>query len=397
MSIENIEYHLIEEEAGLQAFADQNQGISWMCFDTEFIGEKRFITAICLIQIATEHGYYLIDPIKVKNIQPVLDLLTDRKVLKIVHAGDNDYRLFHAHYGIIPVNSFDTQIAAAFLGYKYPVGFSKLVESELRIELSKGYTVTDWEKRPFQQKQLKYALHDVIHLYELWQRMTKKLQKAGRLDWTIEEFKEMEAEEAFQQDPYKEAIESNIIKSLRKKEQFFLLRLLLWRTQEAERRNHSREMVLPGKYIGAIVRAVHSGLDALQNDRRLPDNIIGKYGKTLVEMYERPATNEEKEVLKRIPVDNSDNPKQDILMEMLDLLVKYKCLEEGISHHIALPRHILKKMRNDKDYFDETLEQGWRKAFMGEEIVSWFKNRKNLEIQFVNGKFELKMADKTTG
>jgi ribonuclease D len=253
--------------------------------------------------------------------------------------------------------------------------------------------VTDWEKRPFQPKQLKYALHDVIHLYQLWVNITNQLEKTGRLSWAYEEFKQLEDPATYQTDPYREVLESNIIRSLRRREQVFLLRLMLWRTEEAQRRNHSKEMVMPSKYIGAIVRAVHSGLDALQGDRRLPGNLISKYGKQFVELFEAPATAEEKEVLSRLPRDNSDNPKQDILMEMLDLLVRYKCLQEGISHHIVMPRNVLKKMKNDKDYFDDEAFSGWRREFLGDEIVSWFKYRRNLEIKFLNGKFELKMQE----
>jgi len=393
MLAETAQFHLIEDAAGLQEFYRLNQDIEWMCFDTEFIGEKRFITTICLIQIATEHGCYLIDPLKIKDIQPVLDLLTDSRVMKIVHAGDNDYRIFNTHFGIIPLNTFDTQLAAGFAGYKYPVGFSKLVENELGVQLSKGYTVTNWEKRPFDKKQLKYALYDVLYLRDIWFNLEEKLKKYGRLEWAYDEFKTLEMPEAYEQDPYKEALESNVIKGLRKKEQLFLLRLLLWRTEEARRKDHSKEMVLPGKYINAIVRAVHSGLDALRQNRRLPDNMVNRFGEIFVDMYQRPPTEVELDVLRQIPRDNSDNPKQDIMIEMLDLLVRYKSLQAGISNAIVMPRGVLKKMKNDKDYFDPSLETGWRKQFLGEEIISWFKNRRNLEIEFLNGKFELKMLE----
>lgn len=393
MQAETATFELIEDAAAMQAFARLNEGIEWMCFDTEFIGEKRFITTICLIQIGTEHGFFLIDPLKVSDLQPVINFLMDKKVLKIVHAGDNDYRLFNTHFGIIPRNSFDTQIAAGFVGYKHPVGFSKLVENELRIHVSKGFTVTDWEKRPFQQKQLRYALHDVVYLHELWQRLEDRLSKLGRLEWARAEFRNLEDPESYEQDPYKEALDSNLIKSLKRKEQLFLIRLLLWRTDEARRRDHSKEMVMPSKYISAIVRAVHSGIDALKHDRRLPDSLINRFGELYIDMFERPATPEEREILKQIPRDNSENPKQDIMMEMLDLLVKYKCLQAGISNSIVMPRGILKKMKNDKDYFDTSLETGWRKEFLGEEIISWFKYRNNLEIEFLNGKFELKMQE----
>ncbi len=392
MHTELAHHQLIEDAAGMESFARENQGIEWMCFDTEFIGEKRFVTTICLIQIATERGFFLIDPLAVKDLQPVLDLLMDERIVKVLHAGENDYRLFNTHYGIIPKNTFDTQIAAAFCGYKHPVAFSKLVESELHIEVSKGYTVTNWEKRPFDRKQLKYALHDVIHLYDLWKKLERKLSRLGRLDWAWDEFRlQLEDPAEYEQDPFKEAIESNLIKSLKFREQVFLVRLLNWRTTEARNRNHSREMVMPGKYIGAIVRAVHSGLDALTHDRRLPDNLIQRYGRSFIEMYEGPATKQERDILSQIPRDNSDNPKQDILMEMLDLLVRYKCLENGISHHLVLHRGALKRMKNDKDFFDPSLESGWRREFLGEEITSWFEHRHQLDIQFLDGKFELKM------
>ncbi len=384
---------LIVDSAGLEEFKRINEGIEWMGFDTEFIGEKRFITLICLIQVATEHGYYLIDPIKTKDLSPLLEMLTDERILKIVHAGDNDYRLFNMHFGIIPKNTFDTQIAAAFIGYKYPVAFSKLLESELNVMVSKGYTVTDWERRPFSNKQIKYALDDVIHLHDLWQKMTKKLSNQGRLEWVIDELKKLENPESYQQDPYKEALNSNLIRSLRRKEQVFLLRLLLWRTAEAKRLDYSKEMVLPGKFISPIVRAIHSGEDALKQNRRLPNSIVSRFGKHFVQLFQEPITPLEKEVLGRIPPDNSDNPKQDILMEMLDLLVRYKCLEKGISHHMVMPRAVLKRMKNDKEFFDSSIDVGWRKAFLGNEIIDWFKYRANLEIVFEEGKFELKMPE----
>lgn len=78
-------------------------------------------------------------------------------------------------------------------------------------------------------------------------------------------------------------------------------------------------------------------------------------------------------------------------MEMLDLLVRYRCLQAGIPSNVAMPRSALRRMKNDKDYFESCLESGWRREFLGEEIINWFRNRQDLGIEFVNGKFELKM------
>ena len=165
MSIKDLNYTLIETKEGVQAFLDENQNIEWMGFDTEFIGEKRFHTLLCLVQLATENGYYLLDTIKLKTYPGILDLFTDPKILKLTHAGENDYRIFYNQFGIIPVNVFDTQLAAGFVGYKYPTSFQKLVEKELGVFVPKGYTVSDWEERPFSPKQISYALNlSLIHI-----------------------------------------------------------------------------------------------------------------------------------------------------------------------------------------------------------------------------------------
>ncbi|RMG78333.1 MAG: ribonuclease D [Bacteroidetes bacterium] len=394
MAVETVPYQMIEDEAALAQFRKENEGISWLCFDTEFVGEKRFTTTLCLIQIATENGYYLVDTLQVKNIQPFLDLITDERILKVAHAGENDYRLLNTWFGIVPKNTFDTQIAAAFVGYKYPVSFRKLVESELNIRVSKGYTVTDWERRPMQKKQLRYALSDVLHLYDLWQSLKTKLERLGRYHWAIEESRELEKPEWYEQDPNKEALNSNIIKNLSYREQLFLLRFYAWRTEEARRKNYSKEMVLSSKLISQIVRAVSSGKEALVHNRRIPDQLIRRYGDTFVELFNRPITEEEKAVLAQIPKDKSDNPRQDIIMEMLHLLVRYKCLEENISHHIVMPRTFLKRMKADKDYFEDSMKNGWRRAFLGEEITNWLANRTQLELDFGKGRFEIKMRPK---
>lgn len=395
MKIKLSAHQLIETPEALNEFYEDNQATPWIAFDSEFIGEKRFYTTICLMQVATPKGIYLIDPIKLQGIEPLLKLLADERILKIVHAASNDYRLIYNHYGVIARNTFDTQIAAAFIGYKYPVAFNKLVENELKLQVGKGFTVTNWEHRPFPQKLLQYAIQDVIHLHSLYASLSGKLSRWGRLDWVFEECQTLEDPEFYEQDPYKETLDSNLIKGLRYRERVMLLRLLLWRTDEARRRDHSKEMVLPGKYISTIVRALQDGMEALRQNRRLPDNLVERYGKIMVDLYQQPVSEEEKDVLSRLPKDGSEEPRVELMMEMLDLLVRYKCLEAGISHQMVLPRNVLKRMKNEPGYFDPALEAGWRNSFLGKEIISWFRNRKDLAIDFTNGKFELKMGERS--
>jgi ribonuclease D len=382
---------LIEQPEGLGKFYEENKDIEWMGFDTEFVGEKRYFTLLCLIQISTTNGLYIIDPLKIKDLSPLLKMIEDPKILKITHAGENDYKLLHSYFGVLPKNVFDTQLAAGFVGYKYPVSFSKLVEKELRIYLKKGYTVSDWESRPINKKQLDYALNDVIYLEQLWKSLSEKLAKLKRTEWVEEEFEKLEHAESYYFDPDREAYNNSMILSLNLKEQIFLIRIFAWRRQEAERKNYSKEMILPAKFIGAFVRNMKSGKGALLNHRRVPDRIIDKNWNTFFELYQGNPTDEEMELLNKIPKSLQENPSQDALMEIMYLIIKYNCHKKHIAPDLVVNRSNFKKMKADFDYFDEKLAEGWRLDMIGEQMIHWLRNRENLEISMNNGQFSMKV------
>ena len=202
MTAAGIDYTLISTQEDLEAFHQEHLGIEWMGFDTEFIGEKRYHTLLCLIQVSSVHGYFLLDPLAIDDLGPFLSLIQDPGIIKITHAGDNDYRLLYRAYGVTPANVFDTQVAASFIGHRYPTSFARLVEAEIGVNLGKGYAVTDWSRRPMSDKQIKYALYDVVYLRELYDKITEKLQENGRLSWALEECALMADSDTYYRDPH---------------------------------------------------------------------------------------------------------------------------------------------------------------------------------------------------
>ncbi len=384
-------YHLIDNQADLEIFASHNKGIEWMCFDTEFVGEKRFFTRLCLMQVATRFGNYLIDPFPIPDLGPVLRMIQDPAIVKVTHAGENDYRLLFGLYGILPSNVFDTQIAAGFMGFKYPVSFKRLVESELRINLKKGYTVADWESRPFKPSQLEYALEDVLPLHPLWEVQREKLGHLGHLSWAMEEFQELEKEGYYVKDPYHEALNSQLMRSLNKKEQIFLLRLFEWRKQQAQLRNHSREMILSSKLIPHIVKGIRSGKDALLDNRRIPSRMVNEHWSVFETLFQSAPTPEEKRLLKRIQGDEEENPRDEILIELLYLIVRYHCLDSGVSSNIALPRNLLRKIQEDPSQAMELFGKGWRKELFGEQFAQWFEEYQQMDIHIFGNRIELRL------
>ena len=56
-------YTFVNTATHLEEVCQQLNEQEWVGFDTEFIGEKRYYTLLCLIQIDCPIGSFLIDPI----------------------------------------------------------------------------------------------------------------------------------------------------------------------------------------------------------------------------------------------------------------------------------------------------------------------------------------------
>ncbi|WP_116124479.1 ribonuclease D [Lewinella sp. IMCC34183] len=389
MTVAGIDYTMIDTQEGLESFYHQHTGIDWMGFDTEFIGEKRYHTLLCLIQISTENGFYLLDPIEVTDLTYFLRLVENPDIIKITHAGDNDYRLLYRAYGTVPANVFDTQVAAAFCGHRYPTSFAKLVDAEVGENVGKGYAVTDWSKRPMSEKQIKYALTDVLYLRKLYDTITAKLKDNGRLDWALEECALMASEDYYYRDPNHEFLNSNIARSSRTKERVFLLRLYEWRRSQAEQRNYSKEMILPSKLIGQLVRGVRGGKQSMQDNRRLPGKTVGRYGDMFVNFYEKDATPEELKIVKSVQRSSQEDEEDDMIVELLYLLMKYRANEADISHALVMPRNAIRRMKQDDEVRKSILGSGWRRELLGDDFVNWLKNFDHLTMKIEGGKISL--------
>ncbi|MDR4473019.1 MAG: ribonuclease D [Nitrospira sp.] len=111
---------------------------------------------------------------------------------KVLHAGRQDLELFAHHAGRLPKPFFDTQIAAAMVGYGAQAAYANLVQRVRASSSIKAHTFTNWSQRPLSQDQLVYALDDVTFLLPIHRHLRQKLSVMGRLDWVDEEFSRLE-------------------------------------------------------------------------------------------------------------------------------------------------------------------------------------------------------------
>ena len=107
-----------------------------LCFDTEFASERRYRPALFLVQIgaaslASSGGEYsveaIVDPLRV-SLDPFLELVADAQIEKVLHSGSQDLQILWERFGCAAHNVFDTQIAAAFLGFGNQIGYADLAK-----------------------------------------------------------------------------------------------------------------------------------------------------------------------------------------------------------------------------------------------------------------------------
>jgi len=364
---EELSYTYIEDQKSLQKFKKDNADIKWMGFDTEFVGENRYNTLLCLIQIQTINGSYLFDTLALKSINILLKMISDPNILVISHAGVNDYQILYSLYKTLPKNVFDTQVAAGFVGYRYPVSFQKLLKKELGVNISKSYTVTDWEKRPLGKKQIQYAINDIVHLKELYESLTKMLKEKKLTKWANTEMKRLETTEYYVRDKFHEARQNKLMKNLNVRERIFLMRLYIWRNTIAEEKNKTKEQVLPKRLMAAIVKNIRSGKEALKDNRTISNRSIERNWDTFKKLYDKKANKEETEVAQNIKFTEEVSDEMALTNEMLFLLVKQKCSEFGISQSLILQKSNLAKAQ----FGDTTLGfmSGWRRTFLGDDFI----------------------------
>lgn len=388
----NYHVHFVEDQKQFDQIMEGLREVPWLGFDTEFVGEKTYVPVLCLIQVVADNNIYLIDTLRVKDLNTLMVLLAAPEILKITHAGDNDYRLLNILYGLVPKNTFDTQIAAGFVGYNYPAGFGKIVERELSVTLAKSHTVADWEQRPLDPKALDYAVEDVKYLPALHAKLTAKLRRGNREAWAQEENRKWENPSFYTVDPYKEILSNDYIHQLGFKDKVFLMRLFLWRRSKAAELNIPREAVLQSRHIGTVLRSTKDGPGAFRSNRTLPENVWKRYAQEWLDLWSTKPTDAETEWLKALPSPAPDDPEREWTMELLYHFVKKQCIEHEISAALLLPKGDFNKLKAGSDDFDHDLLKGWRAGLLGANLVSWLQRGHAVKMAWEGDNCILKMS-----
>ncbi|WP_144208494.1 ribonuclease D [Shewanella donghaensis] len=186
-----LSFEYISDPESLTKLVAQYQQSDLLVLDTEFVRTRTYYAKLGLIQAYDGKTLALIDPVALPDLSEFWTLLSDTKITKLVHSCSEDLEVFARYGQCQPSPLFDSQIAATLSGLGHGLGYAKLVNTFLEIEIDKGESRTDWMKRPLSDAQLQYAANDVYYLYKLYPQLVEKINQANRMEWLLEEGERM--------------------------------------------------------------------------------------------------------------------------------------------------------------------------------------------------------------
>jgi ribonuclease D len=269
--------HYIATADELTALCERLQRAPWIALDTEFMRERTYYAKLCLVQIATPDLIACVDPLALDDLTPLLDLIYDPQVLKVLHSARQDLEVFFDLRGIPPAPVFDTQIAAAYLGYDDQIGYAALVEAVTGIKLDKAHTRANWAARPLSPEQIVYAEDDVRYLRDVYQHLRQRLEETGRQAWLADEFTQLVDPALYQNDPALAWRRVRHGHQLPPPAQNILQTLSSWRERTAQTHNLPRSWVLRDPVMFDIARRAPKTVEQLSAIRDMDEKTTKKW------------------------------------------------------------------------------------------------------------------------
>ena len=355
----------VQDQPGLELVCQQLRQEPWIALDTEFVRERTYYARLCLIQIATSDQLFCVDPLATDDLSALLDVVYDSKIIKVLHSARQDLEVFYDLRGTAPTPVFDTQIAAALLGFEDQIGYAALVEHLIGVKLDKLHTRTDWSTRPLNREQLDYAVDDVRHLPTIYRQLTAKLNELGRSDWVSEECTRLTEPGLYANDPdyAHERIKKG--RALLPANQQVLRALARWREQTAQARNLPRTWVLRDATLLELAAAQPSSREQLKNIKGIGAATLKKWGDDILKTIADSQTAASSSLWKK-PIQLT-RAQIELCRRML-ALVKSCADKQGISPTLLATRKDVQALiRGERDI---ALLTGWRRQFVGETLLN---------------------------
>ncbi len=369
----NLPFTFIDTGEQLQSVIADIASCKVLCIDTEFHRESTYYAEFALLQIYGNGQCWIVDPIAIDDLSGLWDILCDSDILKVFHAGRQDIEIFVKESGRLPMPLFDTQVAAALLGYGQQVGFGNLVQRITKKALAKGESFTNWKARPLTPKQLLYAADDVIWLMPVYQHLQERLEATGRTEWLQEEQSVLTDPATYNNDVFSIFWRVKGVTKVKGKHLAALRELAAWRECAAKSRDIPRRRMISDDAILEIARRSSLSLNTMERMRGINTGFIKRFGEEIIQVWQQGMDMPEADW----PTQKSrrhNHTGTDLRLEMLDTLVRLKAEEGEIASSILANKSELSELASwGYRCKDEPPEvaclHGWRYKLVGHDLL----------------------------
>lgn len=362
----------------MSAFIQTTEELNQLCLrlakhpfitvDTEFIREKTYWPQLCLIQIASVDEAVCIDPLAENmDMQALFDLMQNDAVVKVFHAARQDIEIFYHLSKKTPVRVFDTQLAAMVCGFGESVSYQNLVQKLLGRELDKSMRFTDWSRRPLTEKQISYALNDVTHLREIYQKLIGILDQTKRTDWVADDTALLMNPQTYENDS---SLAWKRLKITTTKPFYLALcqALAAYREDEAKRQNRPRKHIMRDEVLLEIAGSAPENEDEMAKLRGLPQGFQrSKMGKDILKIIATVKA-QDPSTYPVIPKPYEIPKSARAVSKMLRLLLMIKAAENDVAEKLIVSQDDLDILAGENNPDLEVLK-GWRYQIFGKAAL----------------------------
>ena len=372
---------LIAENETLAGLCAVWRESAFVTVDTEFMRESTYRAKLCLVQI----GAPGIEPVAVDplengiDLDPLYDLLVRAPVLKVFHAARQDVEVLLPLAGGVPHPLFDTQIAAMVCGFGDSVGYETLVARLARGRIDKTQRFTDWARRPLSERQLRYALSDVSHLREVYQKLAAQLERTGRRPWLDEELATL-TDPATYESPPEEAWRRIKVRGGDRRFFAILREVAAWRETEAERRDKPRPWIMRDNALTEIAAQRPRTAKELAKLRSVSQRTAeSATGAAVLAAVQRGLELPEEDC-PTLPPRREKPAAPAALTDLLKVLLTFKSEETGVARKLIASADDLERIARGQTNGVPAL-QGWRRALFGDAALDLVNGRLALSVE----------------
>jgi ribonuclease D len=370
--------HYVDTVKKLEAVLEHLEQQSVVGLDTEFISEGRYEPALCLVQLSTSAGIWIVDPLAIEDLSRLWPILVAPERELVTVAARQEIKFCVRGAGVAPAKVLDLQVAGGLLGYGYPLSHTNLVMRLLNAKVHGGESFTDWRKRPLAPVQLKYAADDVRYLLQMRDKVLQRAEKMQRTEWVRGECASLVNEVSRDEEKWMVSGSAR----LNRRQLGVLRELWRWRDQQARKMNQPASRMLSDSMLVEVAKRSPSSVEDLFAIRGLDRRLIRNGEHQVIEAVERGKQMPEAD----LPAyeRREDPPQVNVITKLLSVAANGLAAEFDVDPALLattadlqdLVRWFIGKMQGEPPFVLE----GWRGEILRDPLLGFLEGKRCVRV-----------------